>query len=248
MARWHDNTAFWKKTWTFQFDEQRWAKTAQYVKQIAKLVGAKKDMEILDLCCGPGRVSVPFGALGYKITGVDYVKAYLAHARKRAKKEKANCKFVHGDMRTYRCPETYDIVMNLFTSIGYFKDQEENQRVLDNVFASLKHGGKLILEIRSREIYQRIFRPKDWDVQGKTYLLKERIPSKDWTWLTNPWIVLEKGKEYRFDVSHYLYSAKDLTDMMKKSGFKTFELYGAFDGRPYDPKTSDNLVIVATKK
>ncbi len=247
MDKWHDSNSFWKKTWIFQFDERRWKNTKRDMCAMARFLGLRTDMKILDLCCGPGRAMLPLAEMGYDVTGVDLTKPYLAHAMKEARRRGVSCRFVHGDMRMFREPETYDVILNLFTSFGYFADQRDNQRVLDNIHASLKRGGKLLLEIRSREVYKRIFRPKDWEERRGVYLLKERIPRRSWTWLENPWIVLEKGRTYRFDVSHHVYGVEDLTAMFRRAGFSQVDLHGHVGGGSFDPETSDNLVAVATK-
>jgi SAM-dependent methyltransferase len=247
MDKWHDSNAFWKKTWIFQFDEQRWKDTKRDTRAMARLLGLKRGMRILDLCCGPGRATLPLAEMGYDMTGVDRTKPYLAHARREAKTRGLSCRFVHGDMRTFIETETYDVILSLFTSFGYFADQRDNQKVLDNIHASLKKGGKLVLEIRSREIYKRIFRPKDWEERRGVYLLKERIPRKNWTWLENPWIIIEKGRAYRFDVSHHVYGVEDLTAMFGKAGYSRVDLHGHIGGGRFDPETSHNLVAVAFK-
>jgi hypothetical protein len=46
-------------------------------------------------------------------------------------------------MRVFRRPGTFDLCLSLFTSFGYFND-EENQKVLDNVGMSLKEEGILL--------------------------------------------------------------------------------------------------------
>lgn len=44
----------------------------------------------------------------------------------------------------------FDIVLLLFTSFGYFSD-EENFRVLKNVYAALKPSGHFVLDVPNTE-------------------------------------------------------------------------------------------------
>ncbi|AKT42098.1 class I SAM-dependent methyltransferase [Chondromyces crocatus] len=243
---WHDDDAFWKRTWSFQFDETRWKDLEQHVRGLIRLVPLRKNQEILDLCCGPGRVILPLASRGFRVTGVDITRPYLDHARKRAKERGLSCAFIHDDMRTYRAPRTYDVILNLFSSFGYFKDQRQNQKVLKNVHASLKPGGTFVLELRPREVYQRIFQPRDWDMKDGVVVLKNRRPNAAWTWLDSTWTLVEKGRPVTFDVSHQLYGKDDLFAMMSKAGFQDLKAYGHLDGRPFDEQAM-NLVIVGTR-
>ncbi len=57
-----------------------------------------------------------------------------------------NLELVHSDMRDFHRPDSFDIALSLFRSFGYFRDDEENQRLLNNVFANLRAGGVFILD------------------------------------------------------------------------------------------------------
>lgn len=45
-------------------------------------------------------------------------------------------------MRTFRRPAAFDGAVNLYTSFGYFDDQEEDRRVLRNLRESLRPAGR----------------------------------------------------------------------------------------------------------
>lgn len=60
--------------------------------------------------------------------------------------------FSVGDMRTYRQAEALDLVINLFTSFGYFEDQADDKLVMRNIFESLRPGGKLVVDVLGKEV------------------------------------------------------------------------------------------------
>ena len=238
MKPWHQDTTFWKKTAPFMFDEQRWKKTPRQVARYIKLLKIKQGMRVLDLCCGPGRISLELARRGYSVTGVDHMPHALREARQRAAKEDLSCRFVRGDMRIFRKPRSFDAVFDVFTSFGYFKNQKDNQQVLANIHASLKPGGKLLMELTSREVVRKNFKPKDWDELGGEFLIEECIPKKNWTWLKNRWIHIDaRGRAQEFEVSHYLYGIDDLSRMLKKAGFSHVKAHDV----------SKRLILVATK-
>ena len=85
-----------------------------------------QDAQILDLACGKGRHSIYLNSLGFEVTGVDISANSIKIAN-----ESANDKLhfhVH-DMRE-NLPNKYDAIFNLFTSFGYFDNEEDNIKTL----------------------------------------------------------------------------------------------------------------------
>jgi len=240
---WHEKEEFWEDN---PFPEKIIERAENEVSRLIELVDANEDMKVLDLCCGVGRHSIEFAKRGYDVTGVDKTGHYLQDARQRAKEEGADIEFVKDDMRDFKRNEKFDIVINLFTSFGYFEEEEENVKVLENVYESLKTDGKFILDVMGKEIIARIFIEKDWNEFEGDFKLMERSIEKDWSWLNNRRIKITDEGVKEYNVSHWLYSAKELKDMLKNVGFSSVDVYGGFDGRDYDEE-ADRLVVVGKK-
>ena len=103
--------------------------TSNDVDGIIDLLEPTKDQKIIDLCCGYGRHSIELAKRGYTITGYHLSKDFLKHAEQTAHSEGVLVNFIEGDIRDLDYIEEFDIAINLFTSFGYF-DDEENQAVL----------------------------------------------------------------------------------------------------------------------
>lgn len=99
---------------------------------------------VLDLCCGMGRHSLALADAGYKVTGVDLSNVLLREAR--AADSEGRVSWHQGDMREVPLDESYDAVMNLFTSFGYFEKDEEQLKVLKEIYRLLKPGGRFIID------------------------------------------------------------------------------------------------------
>ncbi len=113
-------------------------------EEVAKILGLlslSPGAPVLDLGCGRGRHAIPLSLRGYRVTGVDLSEKMLGLARKRAHREGASVEWVREDMRTFVRHRTFDACLSLFTSFGYFND-EENEKVIGNVSESLKEGGR----------------------------------------------------------------------------------------------------------
>jgi SAM-dependent methyltransferase len=189
---------------------------------------------------------VEFALKGFTAVGVDLTEEYLAEARRRAGDNGVDIELVRGDMREFSRPDTFDLAVNLFTSLGFFEEPGDDIRVLENLHRSLKPGGRLIIELTGKEILARIFRERDWHRDGETIFLEERRVADSWSRMINTWTILENGKrsEYRFTLR--LYSARELMNTVEACGFREVEAFGSLSGAPYD-ETAERLVVTAHK-
>lgn len=246
MTIWHEDDEFWETWASFMFTKRHWETAPVDVEQLISLLALKLDISILDLCCGPGRHSLELAHCGFRVTGVDRTKKYLDEAKRRAKSKKLNIEFIQDDMRKFCRPDSFDVVLNLYTSFSYFKDPEEDKQVLKNVYTSLKNGGKFVIELMGKEILARIFLARDWQEQNGVYMLQERKICDNWSWIENRWIMIKENEIHEFKAEHRLYSAAELNDLLIDVGFRKIDFYGDLDGSPYD-NTAKRLIGVAQK-
>ena len=244
--RWHDDDLFWESNAAKMFTEQAWANASLEIERVLALSGLQPGAAMLDLGCGPGRHSLELGRRGFAVTGVDRTAAYLEIAQKKAAEEGLQIEFVQADMRTFRRPEAFDGAVSLFTTFGYFEDPSENARVLANLAASLKPGGRLVMDMAGKEVIARIFLPNNWQEQDGVLYLEERKISQDWSWIENRWIVVKDGERRDFVLRHWLYSGGELRRMLLENGFSEVKIYGSLEGIPYDNEAK-RLVAVAMK-
>jgi SAM-dependent methyltransferase len=246
MTTWHQQIDFWERFAPFLFTERHWESAVGDVDYLMQLLDIQDGDAILDLCCGPGRHSLEFARRGFKVTGVDMTSSYLREARLRAEDENLSVEFIQEDARKFRRSEAFQGALLMYTSFGYFEDQRENLQVLANVRESLQVSGRLVIDVMGKEVLARIFQEKDWEERDGVIYLQERKISKDWSWIENRWILLHGSGRYEVGVSHWLYSAIELSDFLAKAGFVSVQCYGDLAGSPYD-HTARRLICVAQK-
>jgi SAM-dependent methyltransferase len=246
LKSWYEDDGFWQKVSPILFGEKCWKSTVPQIDEVTRLLNLKPPMTILDLCCGLGRHSLELARRGFEATGVDRTAIYLEKARAQAAADGLKIEFVQDDMRKFCRTDAFDVVLNFYTSFGYFENPAEDRRVIVNMEKSLKKGGRLVMEMMGKEILARIFRERDWREEEGVIWLEERKVSKDWTWIDSRWIMLEGSKRNEFRVSHRLYSAAELAALLKDCGFRSVDIYGNLAGAPYD-HTAERLVVVAHK-
>jgi SAM-dependent methyltransferase len=247
MLPWHENDEFWASIEPMLLDPAKVEAATSEVAHIARLLNLPPGAPVLDLCCGPGRHSLALARSGFCVTSVDRTTRYLDYARRRAAGEGLNIEFIQQDMRAFLRKESFDGAISLFTSFGYFEDQDEDLRVLRNLHASLRPGGRLVMQMAGKEVLARIFTPRTWvEYPDGAFLMMEVEMVEGWSKGHNRWIYVKGAERKVFDFLVRVYSAVELADLMSAAGFTSVEVYGDFDGKPYG-REAKYLIAVAAK-
>lgn len=215
--------------------------------EIVGLLSASPGAVIADIGCGRGRHAVPLARRGFRVVGVDYSEKMLSMGRARARKEGVDVEWVREDMRTFRRPEALDFALSLFSSFGFFSD-EENQSVLDNIGASLKRGGALLLDLRNSA--KEFARPGDSErlLQVPAGLLRMTVRYDRILGRARAEHILTRRDGIRissiFDVR--VYNRRELGVMLRIAGMRVREVFGSLSGALLT-RNSDRMVVVADK-
>ncbi len=91
VSEWFADESFWETFYNVMFPEDRFEASGEQLDQILALTRCQ-GRDVLDLCCGPGRLSILFAKRGFNVTGVDLSGFLLSKARERASAEGATVK------------------------------------------------------------------------------------------------------------------------------------------------------------
>lgn len=223
-------------------DEQEAAKLVDLLERILPLNQCSK---ILDLGCGRGRHSISLNREGYDVTGIDLSDKAIKTAREKANNlNLSNIRFMVRDMRD-PLPETFDAIVNLFTTFGYFYSDKENSSVFDSVQKMMEPGSTFVLDYLNAVRVRKSFIPtnegefQDLEYRVKRYIkgnaiYKEIIFSGD---------RLNGDKEYAERVK--LYELPWFKKELSQRNLKIRDIYGDYDGNEFDPETSSRLLIIS---
>lgn len=206
--------------------------TQQEVRQVLELTGVQPQDRILDLCCGQGRHSLALALRGFPhVVGLDRSRYLIRLARRRAAHlGLKTLQFREGDARKTRIQQnSFDLVMIMGNSFGYFEREEENIQVLKEVYRLLKPGGKLLLDITHGSWMKEHFSPKSWEWINEDQLVcRERNLTKDNQRLVTREVVIhaEKGVIADQFYAERLYSEEELLAFIKKAGFDSVVSHG----------------------
>lgn len=244
---WFDDPSFWDTFFPYIFSEERLCHAADEAGRVLALASLSTP-DVLDLCCGTGRHAVAFAHLGCRVTGVDRTSSAIETARATVARSGVEVELIQEDMREFVRPGAFDLVVNLFTSFGYFESVEEEERVLRNVHASLRPGGTFVVDVMGKEVLARIFQDtRSATLPDGTLLVWRTAVAADWTRLEGNWYAVRAGGTAKhFHVDHWIYSGRELRDLLRGAGFSDVRLFGDLDGRPYDLNAL-RLVAVARR-
>jgi SAM-dependent methyltransferase len=240
---WYENLfkGKWANFWVEKYEEF----SERTMDEVEFLKGILVRGVTLDLCCGAGRHSIPLSSYG-DIISLDLSRDLLSTLKTRGGK---NVNPIRGDVRKLPFKEeSFNNVINVFTSFGYFGD-EENELVLQEISRILKPQGIFVLDMANPIWVIRNFREIAWDESTSFYVLERR--SLDWSSkrMKNQWILVdkEKGKIDELSFDHRLYDLNELKNLLTKVGLEVIDVFGSFKKEEFQEASSRRIVIVAKK-
>jgi SAM-dependent methyltransferase len=243
---WFQDEEFWRELYPYMFPAERLTAATEQVAQILALSGCSGG-KVLDLCCGPGRHAVEFAKRGLEVTGVDGSTFLLDRARERALEAGILVEWVQEDMRRFRRPATFDLACSIFTSFGYFADEEDDLAVLRNVQESLRDGGVFVMELIGKEWLARNWKDSlVTQFPDGCLLLQRPQVREDWSRVENEWVLIKDGSSRSFHFEHTIYSGRELKERLEACGFKNVRLHGDLQGSSYGLEAR-RLVVAARK-
>ncbi|MCU0412998.1 MAG: methyltransferase domain-containing protein [Ignavibacteriaceae bacterium] len=215
------------------------------VDLIAKILNLPANSSVLDMACGAGRHAITFAKMGYKVTAVDLSNLLISEAKKNAEQGGVELDFVLSDILEFETNKKFDLTVNLFTSIGYFDNDEENYAVIKKAYDLLKSGGHFVIDYFNKEFLLKNMIPMTVFSENGQKIIQNR--SIDGTRIVKKIIIANNGSSEEFYESVRLYSFEEIINYIKKAGFTIVKQYGDYFGNNYESESSPRLIIFAMK-
>jgi len=217
----------------------------ELVNLVLNNISISKNSHILDLAAGFGRHAILFAKRGFDVTAVDLSENLLSIAKENAKFEGIHINFVHSDIRNFNPDLQYDLIVNLFTSIGYFEKDEENYYILRKIYDLLAENGSFVLDYFNKNFVvnnletETVEEIDDGRITQKRFIEGKRIVKQI--------KVDRKGKVNKFYESVRMFSSDELINMIQKLGFRNIKTFGDFRGNSFELETSPRIIIIVNK-
>lgn len=193
---------------------------------------------VLDLACGAGRHAAELERAGARVIGLDLSPAMLLRAQRRVR-----APLVRGDMRAlpFR-PGTFGLVVNLFTSFGYFRNDQEHGAVMGQVAEVLAPGGRFVIDYLNADQVRRTLRRDSEQIQqGDASARVKRRFSEEGLYVVKEIELRAENRSFQERVR--LFTPAELEGLLTASGLEVVGRYGDYDGSPLGVDTSRAILV-----
>ena len=209
-----------------------------FIDNMTQYLNLAEGSKVLDLACGRGRHSVYLNRLGYEVLGVDLSESSIQAAKRH---ENELLKFEVKDMRM-PMGEKFDAVFNLFTSFGYFPNDDDHLKTLQFIHDSLNDYGLEVLDfMNAKKLIKHLIPEEHKIVDGIDFHIKRWVEKG--AILKN--IQFEHdGAAYDFTERVRAFSKEDFEEMMDQLGIYMLDTFGNYRLQKFDVEESDRLIMV----
>lgn len=213
-----------------------------FLDKLIELLQLPKGAKILDLGCGRGRHSIYLADKGFNVTGLDIVSENIEFANQF---KTDTLRFIQHDMRKLLPGGSYDAVINLFTSFGYFESDSEDRETLQNVAQALALKGVFVLDffnaikVRNAIVPRHIFKCDKVDF-NITKAIKNKFIIKDIE-------INDQGTIHHYSEKVKLLTKSDFESYFSESGLSINAVFGDYEMNPFSSEDSDRLILLTNK-
>jgi D-alanine-D-alanine ligase len=190
-------------------------------------------MVILDLACGQGRHTLELARRGFKyVNGLDRSHYLIRKAKNICASEGLSASFKEGDARKlpYQ-PDTFDLVMILGNSFGYFESLDDDLKILKEVFRILKPNGRFLIDVADGNYLRENYSPRSWEwIDSKHFVCRERSLASDNQRLISREVISNINKGVIVDqfYAERLYSQESLKEILARCGYTEITFLGNY--------------------
>lgn len=223
------------------------------VEQIVAWLDLAPGKRLLDVTCGPGLYAAEFARRGVEVTGIDFGPAALAYARNHC--AGLPCEFVFGDVRQMDfAGRDFDAAIYLYGQFTVLRP-EESADVLRRIWAGLKPGARLLLEILDDDRFDKENSNWWYTDQGGLWGDFPYLHLGERTWdplqraaVERFFIInLETGEMQTYGLADQAYTVAQMTAMLHEAGFEQVQTHPAWDGLALKD-AAEWIVYVATRR
>jgi len=213
-----------------------------FITNLLSNLSPDKNSKILDLACGKGRHSVFLNKNGYNVTGTDLSEESIKWAKQFETKD---LKFFVKDMREAFKNKKFDLILNLFTSFGYFDSNIENLKVLKAANQMLNDNGALVIDFLNVHLVKKnIVAHEKVKRNEVVFKIKREIRNGQ---IQKSIRFTDNNKEFNFTEYVQALELSDFNTLLAKANMRIENIFGNYNMDEFNPDTSDRLILICRK-
>jgi SAM-dependent methyltransferase len=220
------------------YKERNFREAQVFMDNLTHYLNLPEKAKVLDLACGKGRHSIYLNQLGFDVLGVDLSENSIAIAKKN---ENDTLHFKVHDMR-HTFDEKFDAIFNLFTSFGYFKNEDDHLKTLVAIKESLSEYGFGVIDfMNTNQVLANLVADETKQVDGIDFHIKRHH--------TDGYIYKEidfedQGEKFHFTEKVRAFTLADFQQMMEKAGIYLLDIFGDYKLKKFHKTDSERLVMI----
>ncbi|GGF71879.1 class I SAM-dependent methyltransferase [Wenyingzhuangia marina] len=212
-----------------------------FMQNLVSFLKLPKNNSILDLACGKGRHSIFLNTLGYPVIGADLSENSIDYANQFAN---STLKFIVQDMRKPFSIKV-DAVFNMFTSFGYFDDDNDDIKVLQNIETCLNKDGVAVIDYMNvKKVIKNLVNAEVIERDDIEFRIKRHLTDG---FITKEINLTEDGEELYFQERVKAIDLDKFKHYSKQANLKIKHIFGDYQLSEFDIENSDRLILILTK-
>jgi SAM-dependent methyltransferase len=220
------------------YKDRNYREAQIFMDNLTHYLNLPEHAKVLDLACGKGRHSIYLNQLGFTVLGVDLSENSIEIASKNVNET------LHFQIHDMREPfeEKFDAVFNLFTSFGYFDNDEDNLKTLIAIKESLSDYGFAVIDFMNVPfVLDNLIAEETKTVDEIDFHLKR--------YLKDGFIIKEidfedKGDKFHYEEKVRALTLDDFTKMMDEAGIYLLDTFGDYKLKKYHKNTCERLIMI----
>ena len=220
------------------------------VEWIVSHFGVDGKTEIADFGCGPGLYTTRLAKRGAKVTGIDFSKNSLEHAKQIAVQKGLKINYVHTNYLDFETAYRFDLLIMIMCDFCALSP-EQRKIMLAKFSSLLKPGGSVLLDVYSLNSYNQkeesatyelnqlngFWSPEDYYCFVNTFKYeKEKVSLDKYT------IIEESQTRVVYNWLQY-FSKESLREEFHENGFKAEGFYSDVAGTTFNPESTEIALV-----
>jgi SAM-dependent methyltransferase len=238
------NTENWFTSWFdtpyyhILYKDRNYREAQIFMDNLTHYLNLPEKAKVLDLACGKGRHSIYLNQLGFNVLGADLSENSIAEASKNSNEH------LHFKVHDMREPfeEKFDAIFNLFTSFGYFENDDDNLTTLKAIRESLSEYGFAVIDFMNvNQVIETLVPQEVKTVDGIDFHIKRYVEDGH---IFKEIDFEDQGRKFHFTEKVKALTLKDFQDLMDEAGIYLLDIFGDYKLKKFHKTESERLIMI----
>jgi len=239
-----DDNQNWYSSWFdtpyyhILYKDRNYREAQIFMDNLTHYLNLPENASVLDLACGKGRHSIYLNQLGYNVLGADLSENSIAEASKNSNET------LHFKVHDMREPfeEKFDAIFNLFTSFGYFENDDDNLTTLKAIKESLSEYGFAVIDFMNvTQVIETLVPEEVKTVDEIDFHIKRYVEDGH---IFKEIDFEDQGRKYHFTEKVKALTLKDFQDLMDEAGIYLLDIFGDYKLKKFHKTESERLIMI----